>query len=212
MKGNLLVKFRPRLQRWVGGANLPMAVLAFVYLVIYSIQVISTENSTVFNSLEIASNVIWAIFVLDLFLRLLAAESIKSFLASSWLEIIAITIPFLRMFRMLRVLVVMRGLKFMLQSRARVAGLYIAILVPLTWFMGAISVLDAESSNPESPITSLGTALWWSLSTITTVGYGDIYPVTFEGKIVAAILMITGIALFSAGAGIIASWIMGEKK
>jgi voltage-gated potassium channel len=86
------------------------------------------------------------------------------------------------------------------------------MLVPLTWFSGGIAVLDAESTNPDASITNLREALWWSLATITTVGYGDKYPTTLEGQLVAAVLMLTGISLFSAGAGIFASWIMGEKK
>ena len=86
------------------------------------------------------------------------------------------------------------------------------MLVPLTWYAGAIAVLDAESSNPDATIKNVGQALWWSLATITTVGYGDRYPTTFEGQSIAAVLMVTGIALFSAGAGIFASWILAEKK
>lgn len=52
-----------------------------------------------------------------------------------------------------------------------------------------------ESGNPDSKIRNLGDAFWWAIVTVTTVGYGDIYPVTTEGKIIASILMIIGIGV-----------------
>jgi len=200
------------IQKRIDRFNFPLAILSIIYLAIYSAQVVFSDNNELVKILTISSNFILFLFVIDLVLRFLASLSIKNFIRSSWLEIIAVTVPFLRMFRMLRVLVAVRGLSFVLSSRAHLAGLYIAILVPTTWFMGAISVLDAEANQPNATITTLGIALWWSLTTIATVGYGEVYPTTFEGKVVAGILMTTGIALFSTGAGIFASWVMGEKK
>jgi voltage-gated potassium channel len=150
--------------------------------------------------------------VIDVLFRLFGSESIPNFLKTSWLEILALAIPFMRILRVFRVILALRCIKGFVKNRATATGTYILMLVPLTWFSGAIAVLDAESSNQDSSITNLREALWWSLATITTVGYGDKYPTTFEGQLVAAVLMLTGIALFSAGAGIFASWIMGEKK
>lgn len=203
---------RSLIQKRVNSFNLPLAILSILYLIIYATQVVFSDNNELVEILTISSNFILFLFVIDLMLRFLSAMSFKDFFRSSWLEIIAVTVPFLRMFRMLRVLVAVRGLSFVLSSRAHLAGLYIAILVPTTWFMGAISVLDAEATQPNATITTLGIALWWSLTTIATVGYGEVYPTTFEGKVVAGILMTTGIALFSTGAGIFASWVMSEKK
>lgn len=189
-----------------------MAVLGVIYLAAYSIQVVYSSNSELVNQLEVASQIIWAIFVLDVIFRLIGSESIPKFLKSSWLEILALAIPFMRILRVFRVILALRGIKGFVKNRASATGTYIIMLVPLTWFSGGIAVLDAESTNPNGSITNLREALWWSLATITTVGYGDKYPTTLEGQLVAAVLMLTGIALFSAGAGIFASWIMGEKK
>jgi voltage-gated potassium channel len=205
-------RHRSLIQKRIDTFNLPLAILSILYLVIYATQVVFSDNNELVEILTISSNFILSLFVIDLVLRFLSAVSFKDFFQSSWLEIIAVTVPFLRMFRMLRVLVAVRGLSFVLSSRAHLAGLYIAILVPTIWFMGAISVLDAEATRPDATITTLGIALWWSLTTIATVGYGEVYPATVEGKVVAGILMITGIAVFSTGAGIFASWVMGEKK
>lgn len=189
-----------------------MAVLGVIYLAAYSIQVVYSSNNALVEQLEITSQIIWAIFVVDVVFRLLGSESIPKFLKSSWLEILALAIPFMRILRVFRVILALRGIKGFVKNRASAMGTYILMLVPLTWFSGGIAVLDAESTNPEASITNLREALWWSLATITTVGYGDKYPTTLEGQLVAAVLMLTGIALFSAGAGIFASWIMGEKK
>jgi voltage-gated potassium channel len=189
-----------------------MAILGLLYLAIYSIQVVYSRDINLSNAMEVASIAIWLLFTCDVLIRLIGSRNIPKFLKSSWLEILALAIPFMRILRIFRVVVAIRGLKPYLKTRIAATGVYLLLLLPLTWFAGAVAVLDAESSNPNSSITNLPDALWWALATITTVGYGEFYPTTLEGKFVAAILMVTGIALFSAGAGMFASWIMGEKK
>lgn len=198
--------------QWQRKSTLPLAFFGVAYLAIYTAQVLNKSNLSLVNQLEVVSIAIWIVFAVDVLIRLIFAESLKAFLKSSWLELIALTLPFLRILRVFRVLIALRGIKGFVQNRASSTGIYVLMLVPLTWFTGALAVLDAESSNPDALITNLRESLWWSLATITTVGYGDKYPITVEGQLVAAVLMLTGIALFSAGAGIFASWILAEKK
>lgn len=200
------------LEKWQSKSSFPMAILGLLYLAIYSIQVVYSRDINLSNAMEVASIAIWLLFTFDVLIRLIGSRNIPKFLKSSWLEILALAIPFMRILRIFRVVVAIRGLKPYLKTRIAATGVYLLLLLPLTWFAGAVAVLDAESSNPNSSITNLPDALWWALATITTVGYGEFYPTTLEGKFVAAILMVTGIALFSAGAGMFASWIMGEKK
>jgi voltage-gated potassium channel len=71
-------------------------------------------------------------------------------------------------------------------------------------FTGSISILMVETSE-DSTITTAEAAVWWSIVTITTVGYGDYFPVTTPGRIVASIVMICGIGIFSVIAGTLAS-------
>ncbi len=203
---------KDRLTRWSGKTNLLMAILGVLYLAIYSLQVVFSSQEQLVRDLETASGVVYYVFAIDVVIRLFAAENISRFLKSSWLEILALIIPFIRILRVFRVVVAARGLRPFLKSRIATTGTFIFLLLPLTWFTGAVAVLDAEKGGTDASITSLPDALWWSLATLTTVGYGELYPKTFEGKLVAGILMIMGIALFSAGAGMFASWIMGEKK
>jgi voltage-gated potassium channel len=70
----------------------------------------------------------------------------------------------------------------------------------------SLAVLDAERDAPGASITTFQDAAWWTLTTVTTVGYGDEYPVTSEGRLVAATLMIGGIALLGVVTGLVASW------
>jgi voltage-gated potassium channel len=205
-------KIAALVSKWETTSTIPMAVLGLLYLAAYSIQVLYRENTVLVYQLEILSIVIWIVFILDVVVRLIFSTDRWKFVKSSWLEIISVTLPFLRTLRVFRVVFALRGIKGFVKNRANATGVYMLMLVPLTWFTGAIAVLDAEASNPDALITNLRDALWWSLSTITTVGYGDKYPTTLEGQLVAAVLMITGIALFSAGAGMFASWILADKK
>jgi len=191
---------------WLTRTQIPLAFLGLVYLLVYSLGVIY-PNSRFQNLFEFTSNSIWVIFALDVLFRALAARTLFGFLKSSWLELITLALPFVRVARVFRAALAVRSIKGLMQDRLHATGIYTAALLPLTWYCGAIAVLDAESGSPEATITSLAEALWWSLTTITTVGYGDLYPQTLEGKVVAAALMITGIALFSAVAGMFVTWI-----
>ncbi len=73
--------------------------------------------------------------------------------------------------------------------------------------MGALAMLDAERDG-RGPIQSFGDALWWALETITTVGYGDMYPATVEGRFVAVGLMLSGIAVIGVVTATFASWLL----
>ena len=198
--------------KWEEKSNIPMALLGLVYLGTYTAQVLNKENITLVYQLEIVSVALWVVFAADVLFRLIFSTNIKAFVKSSWLEILALTLPFLRVLRVFRAVIGLRGIKGFVKNRVNATAAYVVMLVPLTWFTGGIAVLDAESNNPDAIISTLREALWWSLATITTVGYGDKYPTTIEGQLVAAVLMLTGIALFSAGAGMFASWILADKK
>lgn len=91
--------------------------------------------------------------------------------------------------------------------RGRVAT-YVAGSAALLVFVGALAVLDAEQSVPEAKILTFGDALWWAVTTITTVGYGDLYPVTAVGRAVAVALMLSGIAVLGVVTASIASWLV----
>jgi voltage-gated potassium channel len=78
--------------------------------------------------------------------------------------------------------------------------------------IGSIAILDAEQHAGEANITGYGDALWWSATTVTTVGYGDRYPVTTEGRLIAVGLMLVGIALVGAITASVAAWMVAQVQ
>jgi len=109
----------------------------------------------------------------------------------SYLNVIFRLLRLIRLFRIIHLY--SRLLSFSAQTNNRLV--YIVAVSGMAVSGGAIGLFLVEGNVPESKVTNLGDAFWWAIVTVTTVGYGDIYPVTAEGKIIASILMIFGIAI-----------------
>ncbi len=95
--------------------------------------------------------------------------------------------------------------------RGRVV-MYAAATTTLLVLVSSLAVFDAERYAPGSLITSYGEAVWWACVTVTTVGYGDTYPVTFGGRCIAVAMMVCGIALLGTITAIIASWMVEQVR
>jgi voltage-gated potassium channel len=89
-------------------------------------------------------------------------------------------------------------------------GLVVSVTLPLLIYVSALSVFDAERAAEGSNIQTFADAFWWSIVSVTTVGYGDHFPVTDEGKMTAVLLMFVGVGLFSALTALLAAWVIGE--
>ena len=197
---------------WTRKTSGLFALLGFVYLAVYAIQVVYWDIDSVQVVSEGLSLAIWVLFAVDTVLKMMNAGRISVFLRKNFLEVAALVLPFMRMLRVFRIIFAIRGLKQFFGSRLRTASVYIVLLLPLTWFTGALAILDAEQEKPGASIVNLGDSMWWSLTTITTVGYGDLVPVSLEGKFIAALLLVCGVGLVSACAGVFASWIIGDVE
>jgi voltage-gated potassium channel len=195
-------------------------LLGFAYLGIYAFEVLVEPDEQTVIFLENSLSFIYFIFLIDLLSRaFVALPEFKElagwieFIKHNWLSIIAVVVPFFRTLRVLRVLLVLRGLSPYLKSRASKVGLIIGVTLPVTLFSSALSIFEAERYAEGSNITSFGDAIWWSVVSVTTVGYGDSFPVTTEGRYVAAFLMFIGIGLFSSITELIAAWVVeGNRK
>lgn len=146
-------------------------------------------------------------FVVDVCLRLLWSEHRLRFLRRNWMDVLSLAVPMLRPLRALRVVVALnvltrRGQPF---ARGRVVAT-VAGSVFLVALIAALAVLDAERGAAGGNIKTFADASWWAATTVTTVGYGDRYPVTAQGRVVAVALMVTGIALLGVITAAIASW------
>ena len=89
---------------------------------------------------------------------------------------------------------------------------YVAGVAVVAVLLGAIAVLDAEQESARANITSFGDALWWAMTTVTTVGYGDRYPVTTEGRFIAVALMVVGIGVVGAVTASVATWMVNQVQ
>jgi voltage-gated potassium channel len=218
-KVNTMQIFRRGLAVYFEKAEYTEMFLGFFYLGLYSAQVLVEMSKTTFDTLEAISNLIYLIFVVDLILRAVYAgrelatiAGAFKFLRSNWLAIAATVLPAFRSLRVLRVLLVLRGLGPFLTTRASKVGMVVGITLPLVLYTSAISVFDAERNAEGANITNFPDAFWWAIASVTTVGYGDRFPVTDEGRFIATMLMVVGIGLFSALTALLAAWVMGENQ
>lgn len=194
-------------------------VLGFAYLGIYAYQVIARPSATVWIALEWASVAIYGLFVVELVVRLLGSwaslwtiQGFLAFLRTHWLSVLAVVLPAFRALRVLRVVIVLRALEPFLTKRTHKLSVTTTIVMPPLLFMSAVSVLEAEQDAPGANITSFPDALWWALASITTVGYGDRFPITADGRMVAMFLMFIGIGLFGSLTALFAAWVMSEDR
>jgi len=120
-----------------------------------------------------------------------------------------VALPLLRPLRLLRLVVLIAALQKAIGGaiRGRVI-VYTACSVVLLVYVASLAILETERFQPESKITTFGDAVWWSITTITTVGYGDLSPVTGVGRVIAVTLMIGGISLVGIVTATLASWIV----
>lgn len=199
-------------EAWERRADVPLTLLACAFLVAYAWPIINPDlDTTLRNSLEVASWSVWAAFAVDLAVRVLLARGRRlAYLAQRWYDVALVALPAFRPLRLLRLVALIRILdRSVASSLAGRMVVYVAGVAAMSLGLGALAVLDAERGAEGANILSLGDALWWAATTVTTVGYGDRYPVTVEGRLVALLLMLVGIGLVgtvTALARLVARW------
>jgi voltage-gated potassium channel len=202
----------PRLEAWERRTDYPLTGLAVLYLVIYAVQVLATRRPDPWWwRLDAALWAVWALFVVDYLIRLVLANRTWRFIYRHPLDLLIVAAPFFRFLRLLRLVAAISTLGRVLRDdfRGRV-GSYLIVSVSLLSVVAALGVFEAERDAPDATILTFGDALWWVLTTITTVGYGDLSPVTVEGRLVAAGLMLAGIAVLGTVTAAIATWFLEQ--
>ena len=175
------------------------------------------------SMLRWADTAVCGIFFIDFLLLLRLAKDKRKYLITwGWIDLISSvplipTLQLARFFRILRILRLLRGVKSaatlvreLTRSRRQTATFAILLLTGITLTFSSIAILIAEKGRGQ--IDTPGKALWWCLVTITTVGYGDVYPVTTLGKVVAGFTMIMGIAIFGSFTAVITSLVLEPAK
>jgi len=191
-----------------------MLLLAVAFLVAYAWQILDTRlDHDVTTVLNLLAWTVWGVFVLDLLVRLVLAEDRRRYARRHWFDVLLVIVPMLRPLRLLRVLTLARVLGR--TARRNLVGqvtIYVLGTAVSAIGLGSLAVLGAERGAPGANITSIGDALWWSMETVTTVGYGDRYPVTTEGRLIAVGMMLIGIAVVGAVTATVAAWLVRQLE
>lgn len=203
-------------QRFVDRSDDVMLVLALAFVVVLVWPLLDHDMSPRLREfLHWADVTIWIVFVSEYAIRLLLAPSRWRFVREHIPDLVVVLVPPLRSLRLVAALIRLLGLVSMVGRLSRQSlevrtGTYTGILAIGVLFTGAVTVYDAERSQPDANIKSFSDALWWAMTTMTTVGYGDRFPVTTQGRFMAAVLMLAGIAILGIVTASIAAWFIGQ--
>lgn len=197
-------------RRWERRAELPLTAAALLFLAAYAWPILDPDLPQAWRSaFLIVTWATWALFAVDYLARLALSEKRRRFVRQNLLDLLVVAVPLLRPLRLLRLVTLLSFLNRHASSRLRgkvvtyaVGGTLLLVLV------GGLAVLDAERGASGANITTYGDAVWWAMTTITTVGYGDQFPVTPTGRAVAGALMVAGIALLGTITATLASWLV----
>lgn len=187
-------------ERWERRSEIPLILLALAFLLAYAWPVLDPGLDPDWRtSLTVLSWTVWVVFAADFVIRLLLADERLSYALNHWYDVALIALPMLRPLRLLRLLALARVLdRSAAGSLAGRAAIYISAAATSAVLLGSLAVLDAERGAEGANLITFGDAVWWACSTVTTVGYGDLYPVTGQGRAVAVVLMIVGIGVVGA--------------
>jgi voltage-gated potassium channel len=207
----------------LGFLNLLILVLSIYVLVVLLVDTFFKLPTEVSRVLSMADNAICFVFLVDFGTRFSRATNKLKFMQWGWIDLVS-SIPtldfmragrMLRLIRLLRILRAFRSTKHLVQHifRRRIQGALTAaaIIAVLMIIFSSIAILQVEV-DANSNIKTAEDAIWWSYVTITTVGYGDKFPVTTEGRLIAALLMTVGVGMFGTFTAYLASWFVGEGK
>ncbi|WP_245568565.1 potassium channel family protein [Nocardia concava] len=204
-----------RRMHWEHATSVPFTALALAFLISYVWQVLDHGRTPALDAwLTRIDIVIWVVFSADFLLRLRISTDRRRFLRHNWLDLSIVLVPPLRPLRLLRAALLIidavdRHTRF--QARMRLA-VFVGVSSVLLVLLCSVAVYDAERDAPGGNIHSLGEAGWWSMVSVTTVGYGDFHPVTLTGRLIAVVLMTVGIGLISFTIGAVTSWVIDKLR
>ncbi|MBT9257509.1 potassium channel family protein [Phycicoccus sp. MAQZ13P-2] len=203
-----------RRARWESATEWPLTAAALFFLVAYAWPILDpTLSGGWLTALEVLSWTAWAAFLVDYLVRLRLASHKVEFVRHNLLDLAVVVLPLLRPLRLLRLVTLLAVLnrKAGGSLRGRVS-VYVAGAAVMVILVASLAELQAERGAPGALIRTFGDALWWAATTVTTVGYGDLHPVTTQGRWVAVGLMLAGIALIGVVTATFASWLIEQVQ
>lgn len=198
--------------RWEERTQVPLLVLAVAFGAAYAVPIVAPgAEPWVHRLCGYVEWAVWASFALDYLVRLALAPARWAFVRGHRLDLLAVILPMVQPLRLLRLVSTL----LLVGRRARMAPqitltTYVAGAVVGLMMFGSLAVLHVERDAPHGNIKTLGDAVWWSFTTMTTVGYGDHAPTTGLGRVLAVGLMLSGIALLGVVTANIAAWFISR--
>jgi voltage-gated potassium channel len=201
-----------RLSRWETRSEVPLFFASLLFLAAYAVHVLARGMPSGWHTLcLIVAYATWALFAVDYTVRwrLSHEPRLPRYVRRHPLDTVVLVLPLLRPLRVVRLYdaVQRRHDQPRLSLYGRVIA-YAGSSAVLLGFAGALAVYQVERGAPGATIRTFGDSLWWSVSTLTTVGYGDITPVTPLGRTLATGMMLCGLALLGAVTGAFSSWLI----
>jgi voltage-gated potassium channel len=203
--------------------NILILILSVYVLISLLVSVIFELSEELSILLGYIDNFICIVFLIDFWIRFKKADNKLEFMKWGWIDLIA-SIPFLdfaragRVIRLIRLVRVFRALKstkliyeHIAQNKKQSVLTSVALISILMIIFSSIAILQFET-DINSNIKTAEDAIWWSYVTITTVGYGDKFPITTEGRIIGAILMTTGVGIFGTFTALVSSWFIQKNE
>jgi voltage-gated potassium channel len=204
-------RWPPQLTAWERATHMPLLALALLFLVAYAVPILYPGAPGWARTAATGVYVlVWAVYAVDLAVRIVMAGrgNRLRFLATHPLDLLMVALPLLRPLRVVRVVVLLTEVfrRHAEASKRFQAAFYVVTVTIMILVVSSLAILDAERGMDGTQIADLDDAMWWSIVTATTVGYGDMVPQTVEGRAIAAFLMFAGIGLFGLVSGSLASW------
>ncbi|WP_406010033.1 potassium channel family protein [Streptomyces sp. NBC_00637] len=199
-----------RLTRWEQSAEIPLALASLAFLTGYAVHVLAQDITDGWHDLCLAVMLTaWVMFAVDYAVRWRLSGLGPRFVRTHWLDGLVVLLPLLRPLRIVKLYEAVQRRhgepRFSLHARVIT---YAGLSTGLLGFAGALAVYDQERGAPGATMKTFGDALWWTCATLTTVGYGDITPVTRSGRLIAVGMMACGLALLGAVTGSFSSWLI----
>ncbi|WNM34873.1 potassium channel family protein [Streptomyces sp. Li-HN-5-11] len=198
--------------RWERRTQRPLLALALAFAGAYAVPIVhNPAGPSVTSACTVVEWVVWGSFAADYLMRLALARHRRVFVRTHWLDLCAVVVPVLQPLRLLRLVstLILVGRRARMAEQIRLTTYVAGSVVGLLMF-GSLAVLSVERDAPHGNIKTLGDAVWWSFTTMTTVGYGDHAPTTGLGRMLAVGLMLSGIALLGVVTANIAAWFIAR--
>ncbi|MEV6839837.1 ion channel [Streptomyces sp. NPDC051133] len=198
--------------RWERRTQRPLLALAVAFALAYAVPIVVSPASRSLTVVCTATEwLVWGAFAVDYLMRLALTASRREFVRTHWMDLGAVVLPLLQPLRLLRMVstLLLVGRRARMASQIRLTTYVAGAVVGLLMF-GSLAVLSVERDSPRGNIRTLGDAVWWSFTTMTTVGYGDHAPTTGLGRVIAVGLMLSGIALLGVVTANIAAWFIAR--